>query len=88
MSLVDNALGNVSRHTSHFLYSAPINTECSQCKGKCLNEVNNVATQASALEMFGYIPNKCVTDQNGTQRCPYASINIKKKTSEHVPITV
>lgn len=86
MSL-ENALGNVSHSSSSFLYSAPINTECSQCKGKCLNEVNNVATQAAALEMFGFIPNKCVADQNGNQRCPYISANIKKKNHKHVPIT-
>lgn len=86
MSL-DNALGNVSHGGSSFIYTAPTNTECSRCKGKCLNEVNNVATQAAALEMFGHIPNNCVTDQNGTLRCPYASTNIKK-THKNVPITI
>ena len=78
--------GNVSHNSSSFIYSAPINTECNQCSGKCLNEANNVATQAAALEMFGYIPNKCVANQNGTLRCPYASDNINKKSHKHVPI--
>lgn len=86
MSL-DNALGNVSHGSSSFIYSAPINTECDKCKGTCLNEANNVATQAAALEMFGHIPNKCVSDQNGTLRCPYSSINMMKKVREYVPIT-
>ena len=83
----DNIISTAA-HSSSFIYSAPTNTECSKCKGKCLNEVNNVATQAAALEMFGHIPNKCVADQNGRLRCPYASANISKKSHKHVPIKV
>lgn len=83
MSL-DNVLGNGS-HSSSFIYSAPINTECSKCSGKCLNVEDNLATQSAAREMFGYIPNRCVADQNGTLRCPFAS-GSQNKTLKNVQI--
>lgn len=45
---------------------------CERCKGRCLHKDNSTATQASAKEMFGIIPNKCVPESDGHLKCPYA----------------
>lgn len=45
---------------------------CEECKGSCWKGENkNAETQKAALEMFGIIPNRCVTPQVGKSLCPY-----------------
>lgn len=51
-----------------------INTKCSKCGGRALDQSSSKRTQENARKLFGSpIPNSCVPDEDGTLRCPYAS---------------
>lgn len=51
--------------------------DCKICEGKCWAEGNNFETQHRAMEMFGYIPNQCVTLSTGQSECPYSYYYIR-----------
>lgn len=46
------------------------NVYCSKCKGSCIRKTSS-ETQAAAMKMFGIIPNACVPNLKGINRCPY-----------------
>lgn len=51
----------------------PSSVYCSKCQGRCWKGDNNAATQQEARKMFGFSPNKCVPDGDGTSHCPYSN---------------